>query len=69
MIQKQSRTLEPAARAPILAEIEKKLIEQAPMVICFWDVLHAGAWKEVRDFRPGPGIHPWGKLDQVWLAR
>lgn len=69
LIQKQSRTLEEAARKTILADIEKKLMDQVPMVICFWDVLHAGAWKEVRDFKPGPGIHPWGKLDMAWLAK
>ncbi|MBI2908858.1 MAG: hypothetical protein HYX92_14540 [Chloroflexi bacterium] len=69
LIQKQSRTLNEEARKAILAEIEKKILEQVPMVISFWDVLHFGVWKEVRDFRPGPGIHPWGKFDQVWLAR
>ncbi|MFH1485871.1 MAG: ABC transporter substrate-binding protein, partial [Chloroflexota bacterium] len=68
LIEKQARTLDGKAREAILAEIERKSLELVPMAICFWDVYQTGAWKIVKDWRPGPGIHPWGKFDQMWLA-
>lgn len=39
------------------------------MVIAFWDIQQTGAWKEVKNFRPGAGMHPWGKFDLMWLAK
>ncbi|MBI2908319.1 MAG: ABC transporter substrate-binding protein [Chloroflexi bacterium] len=69
LIDQQARTLDVKGRQVILAEIEKKVLEMAPSVITYWDIWQIGAWKEVRNFKPGPGIHPWGKLDQVWLAK
>lgn len=50
-------------------DVSLELVGQVPMVIVFWDVWHTGAWKEVKNFRPGPGIHPWGKYDQTWLSK
>lgn len=69
LIDQQARTLDVKAREAILAEIERKSVELAPTVIFFWDVWRAGAWKEVRNWSPGPGNFPWGKLDYVWLAK
>ncbi|MBI2910360.1 MAG: ABC transporter substrate-binding protein [Chloroflexi bacterium] len=69
LIGKQARTLDEGARKEILAEIEKKITSQVASVIPFWDIWQTGAWNEVKNYRPGPGIHPWGKLDHVWLAR
>lgn len=69
LIDKQAGTLDAKAREAILADIEKKILDQVPMVVAFWDVFQTGAWKDVKNFSPGPGIHPWGKLDQVWLAK
>ncbi|MBI2907239.1 MAG: ABC transporter substrate-binding protein [Chloroflexi bacterium] len=69
LIEKQARTIDVKARQAILSDIEKRLLDKVPISLVFWDVFQLGAWKEVRNFSPGPGIHPWGKLDQVWLAR
>ncbi|MFH1484522.1 MAG: ABC transporter substrate-binding protein, partial [Chloroflexota bacterium] len=69
LIDKQARTMDLKAREAILAEIEKKSMELVPMVVCFWDLYLMGAWKEVKNFSPGPGVHPWGKFDQMWLVR
>ncbi|MBI2906624.1 MAG: ABC transporter substrate-binding protein [Chloroflexi bacterium] len=69
LIQKQARTLDRAQREAILAQIETRNAELAPMVIIFWDLYQTGAWKQVKGFRPGPGPHPWGKFDQVWLTQ
>ncbi|MFH1486091.1 MAG: ABC transporter substrate-binding protein, partial [Chloroflexota bacterium] len=69
LIDKQARTMDVKARQAVLAEIEKKCLELVPAVITFWDIWQIGAWKEVKGFAPGPGIHPWGKLDHVWLAK
>ncbi|MBI2908627.1 MAG: ABC transporter substrate-binding protein [Chloroflexi bacterium] len=69
LIEKQARTVDKAAREAVLAEIEKRVMEAVPRVISFWEIFQTGAWKEVRDFKPGPGAHPWGKLDYTWLAR
>ncbi|MBI2907314.1 MAG: ABC transporter substrate-binding protein [Chloroflexi bacterium] len=68
LIDKQARTLDKAGREAVLQDVEQRLMNAVPMVIVFWDVSLTGALKEVRNFSPGPGIHPWGKLDYVWLA-
>ncbi|MBI2909495.1 MAG: ABC transporter substrate-binding protein [Chloroflexi bacterium] len=69
LIDKQARTVGKKAREAILDDLEKKLTELVPMVIVFWDVYQVGAWKEVKNFSPGPGAHPWGKFDYMWLAK
>ncbi|MFH1485289.1 MAG: ABC transporter substrate-binding protein [Chloroflexota bacterium] len=69
LIEKQASTLDRKAREAILADIERKCMELVPMSICFWDVYQTGAWKIVKNWVPGPGIHPWGKFDQMWLAK
>lgn len=69
LIQKQSRTLDVESRKTTLSQIEKKIMDQVPMVIAFWDSFQTGAWNQVQNFRPGPGIHPWFKFDQMWLSR
>ncbi|MBI2910268.1 MAG: ABC transporter substrate-binding protein [Chloroflexi bacterium] len=69
LINKQARTLVVKDREAILAEIERKITNLAPMPIMFWDIYQTGAWKEVKNFSPGRGSHPWSKLDYAWLAR
>lgn len=69
LIDKQASTLDTKVRETIVSDIEKRILDQVPMSVIFWDVFQTGAWKEIRNFSPGPGIHPWGKLDQVWLAK
>ncbi|MBI2910365.1 MAG: ABC transporter substrate-binding protein [Chloroflexi bacterium] len=69
LIDKQARTLDGAARKTILADIEKRSRELIPVVDVFRKIMMVGAWREVNNFSPGPGVHPWGKLDQVWLAK
>ncbi|MFH1485764.1 MAG: ABC transporter substrate-binding protein, partial [Chloroflexota bacterium] len=69
LIEKQARTIDETARKVILAEIEQKVTDRVAMVIQFWDVWQIGAWKEVKNFDPGPGLHPWGQYDQMWLAK
>ncbi|MBI2908406.1 MAG: ABC transporter substrate-binding protein [Chloroflexi bacterium] len=68
LITRQSATLDVEARKRILAEIETKVLEQVPMFVSFFDVLQTGVWKRVRNYRPGPGVHPWNKFDMAWLA-
>ncbi|MBI2909271.1 MAG: hypothetical protein HYX92_16625 [Chloroflexi bacterium] len=69
LIDKQARTLDFNSRRAILAELETEMIAKTPVAILYWDISQTGAWKEVRNFNPGSGIHIWGKLDMVWLAR
>ncbi|MCL5958429.1 MAG: hypothetical protein M1358_03770, partial [Chloroflexi bacterium] len=69
LIQKQAQTIDEGARKAILAEIEKKLMDQVPMVIVLWEFWEIGTWKEVKNFSQGNGIHPWGKYDRIWLAK
>ncbi|MBI2908313.1 MAG: ABC transporter substrate-binding protein [Chloroflexi bacterium] len=69
LIEKQAQTLDKAAREAILAQIEKRVNELMPRVILFSDLYMTGAWNEVKNFKPGPGIHPWGKFDFMWLDK
>ncbi|MBI2907564.1 MAG: ABC transporter substrate-binding protein [Chloroflexi bacterium] len=69
LIEKQARTIDEKARRALLADIDKKLMELVPRVITVWDTRQTGAWKEIRNFRPGPGSQAPSKLDQVWLAK
>lgn len=69
LIEKQARTMDPQARKAILEDIEQRVLDKVPGVLVFRMVAVQGAWKEVKNFSPGPGIHPWGKLDQTWLAK
>lgn len=69
LIEKQARTMDQQARKAILEDIEQKVLGKVPGVLVFCGVGLQGAWKEVKNFSPGPGIHPWGKLDQTWLAK
>lgn len=69
LIEKQARTLDKKAREGILTEIERKLLEQSPMIILFWNLYLTGAWNEVKGFKPGPGGQSWGKFDRLWLEK
>ncbi|MBI2909216.1 MAG: hypothetical protein HYX92_16345 [Chloroflexi bacterium] len=69
LIAKQATIMDEKARRAALAEIEKKILDDVPMVISFWDIQLTGAWKEVKNFKPMPGMHPWGKFDMMWLAK
>lgn len=69
LTEKQAQTMDEKARGAVLSEIEKKLLQQAPMINVFWTLNLTGAWSEVKNFKPGPGNHSNGKFDQVWLAR
>ncbi|MBI2910230.1 MAG: ABC transporter substrate-binding protein [Chloroflexi bacterium] len=69
LIDKQARTLDKKEREVLLAQIERRSTDLVPMLILFWDLYQMGAWKEVKGFKPGPGVHPWGKFDRVWLAK
>ncbi|MBI2906633.1 MAG: ABC transporter substrate-binding protein [Chloroflexi bacterium] len=69
LIDKQARTVDAEARKVILAEVQRRIMAQAPMPISFWDVWQTGVWRQVKGYNPGPGIHPWGKLEGVWLAK
>ncbi|MBI2907553.1 MAG: ABC transporter substrate-binding protein [Chloroflexi bacterium] len=66
---KQARAIDERTRRATLAELEKKLNDLVPWVINLWDLRLAGAWAEIKNFKPGPGTHAPSKLDQVWLAK
>ncbi|MFH1484757.1 MAG: ABC transporter substrate-binding protein, partial [Chloroflexota bacterium] len=69
LVKKQGSTMDLEARKATLAEIEKMALDLVPMHITFWDSMEIGAWNEVKDYNPGPGYHPWGKYDYMWLAK
>lgn len=69
LITKQAQTIDGKARKSILQEIEGKLNNAVPAAIWFVPPYFMGAWKDVKDAAPGPGTHPWGKLDHVWLSK
>lgn len=67
LIDKQAQTLDKKQRERVVAEIERKLLEQVPCAVLFRTLALTGAWKEVKNFKPGFGSHSWGKLDHAWL--
>lgn len=69
LFEKQTGTMDESARRVILTEIERRVLVQVPAVLVLTRYKLAGVWKEVKNFNPGPGLHPWGKIDQVWLAQ
>lgn len=69
LIERQARTLDTQERKAILADIERVVQEQVPLVFLYGRSYQQGAWKQVKNYLPGPGLHPWGKFDRVWLAQ
>ncbi|MFH1485662.1 MAG: ABC transporter substrate-binding protein [Chloroflexota bacterium] len=69
LINKQAGTLDATVRKAMVADIEKKIMEQIPVVLTFWNIWQTGGWNDVKHFRPGPGIHSYTKYDYMWLAK
>lgn len=65
----QTRELDAAKRKLMVLEMQRILLEEAPLVILYWPGRRMAHWKEVKNYENGPSLQNNNRLEDVWLAR
>jgi peptide/nickel transport system substrate-binding protein len=69
MIEAQSQELDPKKRLAMVAEIQKKLEEDAGRPTISWRQEYYLAWQHVKNLVPHQSIYNWGRMQEVWLEK
>jgi len=69
MIEAQSQELDPKKRLAMVAEIQKKLEEDAARPTIDWRLEYYLQWQHVKNLIPHQSIYNWGRMQEVWLDR
>lgn len=69
LIAKVSMSMDPVERKTFALELQRRILESATMILISWDQSQTGAWSEVRNYKPGVGLHNNLKYQDVWLAK
>jgi peptide/nickel transport system substrate-binding protein len=69
MIDAQSQELNVSKRMAMVAEIQRKLEEDAARPVMGWRIDHFPIWPYVKNLVPHHGIYNYGRMQEVWLDR
>ncbi|MFH1485799.1 MAG: ABC transporter substrate-binding protein [Chloroflexota bacterium] len=68
LFDKQSQTLDPAARKKLVIEMQKVLLEDPGIIPAVWRQMNMALWKEVRDYKFPSQTFNNSKFQDVWLT-
>jgi peptide/nickel transport system substrate-binding protein len=69
MIEAQSQELDPKKRLAMVAEIQKKLEDDAARPTIDWRLEYYLQWQHVKNLVPHQSIYNWGRMQEVWLDK
>jgi peptide/nickel transport system substrate-binding protein len=69
MIEAQSQELDPKKRLAMVAEIQRKLEEDAARPTIDWRLEYYLQWQHVKNLVPHQSIYNWGRMQEVWLDK
>jgi peptide/nickel transport system substrate-binding protein len=69
LIDQQSQEVDPKKRLPIVAQIQKKLEEDAARPTIDWRLGYYLQWEYVKNLIPHQSIYNWGRMQEVWLDK
>jgi peptide/nickel transport system substrate-binding protein len=69
MIEAQSQELDPKKRMRMVADIQKKLEEDAARPTIDWRQEYYLQWQHVKNLIPHQSIYNWGRMQEVWLDK
>jgi len=69
MIEAQSQELDVKKRMRMVADIQKKLEEDAARPTIDWRQEYYLQWQHVKNLIPHQSIYNWGRMQEVWLDR
>jgi peptide/nickel transport system substrate-binding protein len=69
MIDQQSQELDQQKRRALVAQIQKKLEEDAARPIMGWRLDYLAHWPYVKNLIPHHNIYSYGRMQEVWLDR
>jgi peptide/nickel transport system substrate-binding protein len=69
MIEAQSQELDVKKRMRLVADIQKKLEEDAARPTIDWRQEYYLQWQHVKNLIPHQSIYNWGRMQEVWLDK
>jgi len=69
VIDQQSQELDPKKRLALLAQIQRKLAEDAARPTVAWHLDHFSHWPHVKGLVPHHSLYSFGRMQDVWLDR
>jgi peptide/nickel transport system substrate-binding protein len=69
LIDQQSQELDSRKRLQLVAEIQKKLEEDAARPTIDWRVEYYLQWDHVKNLVPHQSFYNWGRMQEVWLDK
>jgi peptide/nickel transport system substrate-binding protein len=69
LIDQQSQELDPRKRAALVAQIQRKLEEDAARPMMGWRLDYFGHWPYVHNLVPHHYLYSYGRMQEVWLDR
>ncbi len=69
LIDRQSQELDPRKRRALVADIQRKLEEDAARPVMGWGLDFFAQWPYVKGLVPHNNIYNYGRLQEVWLDR
>jgi len=69
LIDQQSQELDQKKRLALVADIQRKLEEDAARPMIDWRLLYNLQWQHVKNLIPHQSIYNWGRMQEVWLDK
>jgi peptide/nickel transport system substrate-binding protein len=69
LIDQQSQEQDPKKRLALVADIQRKLEEDAARPMIDWRLLYNLQWQHVKNLVPHQSIYNWGRMQEVWLDK
>jgi peptide/nickel transport system substrate-binding protein len=69
LIDQQSQEVDPKKRLQLVAQIQKKLEEDAARPTIDWRLEYYLQWDYVKNLVPHQSIYNWGRMQEVWLDK
>jgi peptide/nickel transport system substrate-binding protein len=69
LIDQQSGELDPRKRRALVAQVQRKLEEDAARPIMGWRLDYFAHWSHVKNLVPHHTLYSFGRMQEVWLDR
>jgi peptide/nickel transport system substrate-binding protein len=69
LIDQQSQEQDVKKRLQLVADIQRKLEEDAARPMIDWRLLYNLQWQHVKNLIPHQSIYNWGRMQEVWLDK
>jgi peptide/nickel transport system substrate-binding protein len=69
LVDQQSQEADPKKRFQLVAQIQKKLEEDAARPMIDWRLEYYLQWEHVKNLIPHQSIYNWGRMQEVWLDK